>query len=484
MEFSILKGHKLPEAKGLCVVIDVLRAFTTAAFAFASGAKEIINIDEKDFTGKIMMDYSSLYEEKGDDFSEYEKDATHNTSKDDEEEERYELDIENVDINIVFHEPARVVKLQSEIYPVCFGYLVFPRQTVNSQAAMQMQTVDAICKSILQSLEKKIPRVKGIQNTKELKDILATMVANTSREYGHINIRYVSPDKMQHFMVPSTKYYPYGESIFDSMQYTAKVLIALETALAIQRLSRSTEKRKIAVEMGLPRDAKKLVEKLREEMSKRKVSLDSFGSVDTIPSMITTFEDIYIPQKDGKAFVDISTFTEGNVDIRSKVDELKFLRDQLVASIGIPPAFIGIEENSVVKATLAEENILFARTIVSKQKFLTHQIVNLLEKVIDIIAPDEGLVIFDNITVALPIPRSLQFEREAKYMNEVSTLIETLERIGIPKEYSKRRYLTGIDWQEVEKYKVEGDIDEKLSTDGEDDEMGGAGGMGGGGMGF
>ncbi len=42
MEFCILKGHQLPQAKGLCVVIDVLRAFTTAAFAFASGAKEII----------------------------------------------------------------------------------------------------------------------------------------------------------------------------------------------------------------------------------------------------------------------------------------------------------------------------------------------------------------------------------------------------------------------------------------------------------
>lgn len=41
MEFSIFKGHKFPEAKGLCVVIDVLRAFTTAAFAFASGAKDI-----------------------------------------------------------------------------------------------------------------------------------------------------------------------------------------------------------------------------------------------------------------------------------------------------------------------------------------------------------------------------------------------------------------------------------------------------------
>jgi 2-phosphosulfolactate phosphatase len=42
VEFYILNGHKFPQAKGLCVVIDVLRAFTTAAFAFASGAKEII----------------------------------------------------------------------------------------------------------------------------------------------------------------------------------------------------------------------------------------------------------------------------------------------------------------------------------------------------------------------------------------------------------------------------------------------------------
>lgn len=42
MECKIYKGHKVPEAQGVCVVIDVLRAFTTAAFAFASGAKEIV----------------------------------------------------------------------------------------------------------------------------------------------------------------------------------------------------------------------------------------------------------------------------------------------------------------------------------------------------------------------------------------------------------------------------------------------------------
>lgn len=41
MELNIYKGHHFPEARGVCVVIDVLRAFTTAAFAFSAGAQEI-----------------------------------------------------------------------------------------------------------------------------------------------------------------------------------------------------------------------------------------------------------------------------------------------------------------------------------------------------------------------------------------------------------------------------------------------------------
>jgi hypothetical protein len=86
-----------------------------------------------------------------------------------------------------------------------------------------------------------------------------------------MDIRYIPPDKMVHFMVPTTKYHPYGESIFDSTQYTCKsVDMSLETALAVQRLSRSTEKRKIAIEIGLPRDARKAIELMKEEFRKRK----------------------------------------------------------------------------------------------------------------------------------------------------------------------------------------------------------------------
>ena len=440
---------------------------------YDTGVRErIVQSLGKDKNVEISIDYSAFLEE-----------AVSDTKKNSSEEKKKSKKLKN--LNLVFHNPAFVVKLQSSMFPLCFGYLVFPMRSIMPQATMADDSINNICIAILRSLEKKIPQMKEFNDNEELKSILHVLLAQSDLNRS-MDIRYVPPDKMVHFMVPTTKFYPYGESIFDSTQYTAKVLISLETALAVQRLARSTEKRKIAIEIGLPRDARKAIELMKEEFRKRKISLDSFGSVDTIPSMITTFEDVYIPQKDGKPFVDISTFTEGNVDIRSKVDELKFMRDQMVASLGIPPAFLGIEENLSNKAALSEENILFARTVIGHQKYLTHQIRELIQKVFDIIDPEEALTILEHVEVSLPVPRSLQYEREARYMSEVANLIENLERVGIPKEYTKKKYLSQIDWEEVKKYEIDQEIDRKLGTgdDAEDDMAGGMGGALGGEGGF
>lgn len=427
-----------------------------------TGVKELIHIKEGKESFNIKIDYSSFNEAL-------------TTKDEDKRDEKEKLK----DLELVFHEPHYVLKLQSALFPVCFGYLLFPPQEITGAKTIADETINNICIAILKNLEKKLPQMNEFRSDKELRDIIKHMVQQMDKNKV-LEIRYVPTDKMVHFQVPTTKYYPYGESIFDSSQYSAKVVIALETALAIQRLSRSTEKRKIAIEIGLPRDARKAIEQMKEEFRKRKVSLDSFGTVDTIPSMITTFEDVYIPQKDGKPFVDVSTFTEGNVDTRSKVDEIKQMRDQLVAGYGVPPSFIGIEENMSNKSSLSEENILFARTIIRHQKYLTHQINDLLRKVFDIINPEQSLTILDNVMVAFPIPKSLQYERESRYINELTNLIESLGRIGIPTEYTKRKYLTQMDWEEIKKYEIDQNVDEALDpTKKEESDEFGMGPMGG-----
>ncbi|CUI16730.1 2-phosphosulfolactate phosphatase [Candidatus Protochlamydia naegleriophila] len=48
MKCQIYRRSECHQAKGLCIIIDVLRAFTTAAFAFAAGAKEIIFVSTQE----------------------------------------------------------------------------------------------------------------------------------------------------------------------------------------------------------------------------------------------------------------------------------------------------------------------------------------------------------------------------------------------------------------------------------------------------
>jgi predicted RNA-binding protein with RPS1 domain len=398
-------------------------------------------------------------------------------------EEGEKMDIDN--LHLLFYEPYQVIKLQTEIFPVCFGYLVFPKVSITPGLAIQDEAINNICLSILQKIRTKIPEIKELGNAeKEIRSIIASMITNSDYSRS-LNVRYVPPDKMQHFQVPSTKFYPYGESIFDSCMFTAKMIIAMETCLVVQRLSRSTEKRKVLIEIGLPRDAKHMIEKLREEMKKRKVSLDSFGTIDTIPSMISTFEDIYIPQKDGKPFVDIQSFTEGNVDTHSKTDEIKMLRDQLLGGLNIPPSYLGVEENMSNKASLSEESVLFARAIIHHQKYFSEQASELIQKIYNVISPEEALTLLDDIDISFSVPRALQFEQESKHLSDLANLIRTLEEIGIPREYSKKKYLTNIDWAEVEKYEVDQKIDKNLDPVIAAQDQGGMGmgGMGMGGMG-
>jgi len=424
--------------------------------------------EKKEVTFRI--DYSSL-----DEYKNY-------INEDDNSDKKDKGSVNLNDICLLLYEPRRVIKLQSDMYPICLGYLIFPTLTVSPQLAVQQQAVNMICQQILDNVFKKIPTIKNVEvNKDDIKEIISYMLKNIDTK--NINLRYIPPDRMVHFHEISTINYPYGESIFENVQFSAKVLIALETALTVQRLNRSTEKRKVSVDIGLPRDAKKFIESIKESLGKRKISLDSFGSVDTIPSMVSTFEDIYIPQKDGKSYVDIAGFTEGNVDIRNKVDELKFIRDQIVAGLGVPPSFVGIEENLSNKAALSEENILFARTVVAHQKPLTKCINELLQKVYNLIDPTKALTILDTVKVNLPSPKSLQYEREAKYTGDLVSLVQSLEGIGIPRDYSISKYLTNIDMAEVKQWQIDKKIDKSLKVNQGEDGGDSGGGLGMGGLG-
>lgn len=370
-------------------------------------------------------------------------------------------------VKLLCYDPNRVVKLQSSLYPICFGYLVFPTSMASPQEAIKDQAINTICVNILNSLKSKVSNfdVEEI-NKKDLEDMITKLISRgtTNASNNALRVRYVSEDSMQHFLIPSAKTYPYGESLLDSCEFNAKVYIMLETALAISRLNRSIEKRKINVEIGMPRDAKKAVDAVKNEFNRRKISIDGFGSVDSIPSMVSSFEDVYIPQKDGKPYVDVNTFADAGSDSRGKVEELKFIRDSIVSAMGVPSSYINIEENLSNKAALAEENLMFARGIVNYQKLFSDPLNDLIHKILRKTMPTKADDIMNKIIVSFPTPKSLQFEREAKYTSDLVNLVQSLSTIGVPLEYSREKYLNNIDWKEVEKFKQEFKINKNLNV--------------------
>lgn len=60
MKINIYRRNECAKAQGLCVIIDVLRAFTTAAYAFAAGAKEIVLVASIDEALKLHQEDDAL----------------------------------------------------------------------------------------------------------------------------------------------------------------------------------------------------------------------------------------------------------------------------------------------------------------------------------------------------------------------------------------------------------------------------------------
>jgi len=255
------------------------------------------------------------------------------------------------DVFITLHDPQYVVRLETERFRTCLGFLVFPKvdagMAYTSLWSSTASAVDAICLKILEKLQQKISTGQDKLSTvgdANLREVVYKYLKGI-KDQDDLKIRYVPPEMMSHWRIGvGGKYDPYGEAILDYVKFDCKLYMALKTAMTIKRLTSATDKRVIKVETGLPRNAKNLVEMMKEGLRKRKYSIDQFGSVDTIPSHITTFEDIYIPMRDGKQFVEIDKMEFGP-DPQQDTEPLKFIRDNIVANLNVPPAFIGLEEN-------------------------------------------------------------------------------------------------------------------------------------------
>lgn len=393
-------------------------------------------------------------------------------------------------VKLLMHDPATVVALQSRRFRMCLGYLVLPMQygipitdknspgRTSSSGLTGMPTMTNMFTSSLygdyltgieqlyNDMMKTIQNYVGYKanelaiNKKDVLELLQRTVKEHEEEkVKRLKIRYVPPERMQHFVVDKKRFFPYGESIYHKINFSAKLLIAMETAITIKRMSDSSEKRLIYIETSLPRQIRNSIDQVKEAMQKKKHSIGTMGGIASIPTMLTTFENIYIPQNKGKRYVEFDTL-QSSVNLRDMTDELKFYRDNLVTFLEIPPAYLNIEENLSNKAALSHESILFARTIVNRQTMFQKCFRSLFQKVYRFIYQD---TIPNDIVITFAPPKMLQAEMNIEYFRNISDIIQVLVDRGIPEDYLLKKYMP-LDWDEIEISKTESAIQERLSA--------------------
>ena len=389
------------------------------------------------------------------------------------EEDEYKDKASLDDILLIRHNPGLVVRIGDQ---VCFGYIIFPKEILNApkmESNILYKTAnDDNMKDFLNKIKNKLSHNKEIayeiDKNRDLKIMLTKLylfyneLNNTGMGSAEAELRFVPPELMFHFKIDSDEHDPFGESIFADQEFDAKIIVLFKIAMTLMRLTRSTEKRLIALEMGVEKSVRNIIERWRELYERRKYSIADTGGIDSVPSLITTFEDIFIPMKDGKRFVEFDTVTPP-AGLDAKVDDYKAMRDSFIAGLDVPPPYLSVEENIESRATLSHENIMFAKTIINLQKGFETPLNKMIRTIYRIVYHEDCSF----MEVTFPRPKSAELTRESEYFNSLRDFKAVVKELDLSEEKFINKY---IDSDLLDK--TESDIEKEITEHGEEETAG------------
>lgn len=180
-----------------------------------------------------------------------------------------------------------------------------------------------------------------------------------------------------HFrLLSDSNFLPYGKSMVEGARRVWKQLSLMEDAMLIHRIMRAPEKRIFKLDVGNipPQDVDTFMEKAISKMKKVPYIDPQTGDYNLRFNLQNMVEDFYLPVRGSDSGTAIDTLSGMEF---TGIDDIEYLRNKLMAALKIPKAFLGYEEELSGKATLASEDVRFARTIQRIQK----TIINTLEQI-------------------------------------------------------------------------------------------------------
>jgi len=177
------------------------------------------------------------------------------------------------------------------------------------------------------------------------------------------NAIYFDNYEMAHFrLITDVNYLPYGRSYLEPARRLFKQYILMEDAMLINRISRSPDRRIFYINVGSipPAEVENFMQKTISTLKRTPLIDHETGQYNLKYNMQNLLEDFYIPVRGNDTVTKIDTAQGLQFD---GITDVTYLRDKLFAALKVPKAFMGYEKDLTGKATLAAEDIRFARTI-------------------------------------------------------------------------------------------------------------------------
>ena len=197
-------------------------------------------------------------------------------------------------------------------------------------------------------------------------------VVGVDRDSG--NYIYFDNYEMAHFrLLADANYLPYGRSYIEPARKLFKQYVLMEDAMLIHRIVRAPEKRIFYMNVGSipPNEVDAFMEKTVSKLKRTPHIDQSTGEYNLKYNMQNLLEDYYIPVRgnDQSTKIDTANGLQWN-----GIEDVNYLRDKLFAALKVPKAFMGYDENTDGKATLAAQDIRFARTIERIQRIMVSEL--------------------------------------------------------------------------------------------------------------
>jgi hypothetical protein len=180
--------------------------------------------------------------------------------------------------------------------------------------------------------------------------------------------------EMAHFrLLTDMNFLPYGRSYIEPARKLFKQYVLMEDAMLIHRIVRAPEKRIYYMNVGAipPNEVDAFMEKTISKLKRTPYMDEKTGEYNLKYNMQNMLEDFYIPIRGNDSTTKIDNLAGLQWD---GIADVEYLRDKLFAALKVPKAFMGYDENTDGKATLAAQDIRFARTVERVQRIFTSEL--------------------------------------------------------------------------------------------------------------